>query len=104
MVKRPWKKTVLLMADDDEDDCLLMKNAVHEVFKSEDFHCLPDGQELLDYLFHRGIYADIKQFLPPDLIFLDLNMPRKDGFETLKEIKEDARTQIHSRVGLLDGK
>ena len=88
MVEKRKKKTVLLMADDDEDDCLLMNEAVREIFKSEHFFCLRDGQELMDYLLRRGVYLDIKKFPPPDLIFLDLNMPKKDGFETLKEIKE----------------
>ena len=87
MIERK-KKTVLLMADDDEDDCLLMNEAVREIFKSEHFFCLRDGQELIDYLLRRGIYTDPKKFPAPDLIFLDLNMPRKDGFQTLKEIKE----------------
>ena len=88
MVEKLKKKTVLLMADDDEDDCLLMEDAVGEVFRAENFHCLRDGQELMDYLLHRGDYTDTQKFPPPNLIFLDLNMPRKDGFETLKEIKE----------------
>ncbi|MGO9018495.1 MAG: response regulator [Syntrophobacteraceae bacterium] len=88
MVEKRKKKTVLLMADDDEDDCLLMNEAVREIFKSEHFFCLRDGQELMDYLLRRGIYTDRKKFPAPDLIFLDLNMPKKDGFQTLKEIKE----------------
>jgi CheY-like chemotaxis protein len=88
MVEKRKKKTVLLMADDDEDDCLLMNEAVREIFKSEHFFCLPDGQELMDYLLRRGIYTNPKEFPAPDLIFLDLNMPKKDGFQTLKEIKE----------------
>ena len=88
MAEKRKKKTVLLMADDDEDDCLLMKDAIREVFKSEDFHCLPDGQELLNYLHRRGIYTDLEKYPAPDLILLDLNMPRKDGLQTLKEIKE----------------
>jgi len=82
------KKIILLMADDDEDDCLLMSDAVREVFKSEDFRCLGDGQELMDYLLHQGIYAAPETSPPPDLILLDLNMPRKDGRQALKEIKE----------------
>ncbi len=88
MVDGPAKKTVLLMADDDEDDCLLMKEAVREVFRKNNFFCLPNGQELMDYLLRRGIYTDKEQFPPPDIILLDLNMPGKNGFDTLKEIKE----------------
>jgi two-component system, response regulator len=102
MVEQRKKKTVLLMVDDDEDDCLLMKDAIREVFQSENFRCLCDGQELMDYLLHRGIYSDPETSPPPDLIFLDLNMPRKDGFETLKEIKKPSATQGHSHIDLLD--
>lgn len=80
-------RTIMLMADDDADDCFLMKEAVREVFRSEHLFCVPNGVELMDYLLRRGIYADAAQFPLPDLIFLDLNMPMKDGLETLKEIK-----------------
>ena len=55
MVEQIRKSTVLLMADDDEDDCLLTSAAVREVFKLENFHCLCDGDELLDYLLRRDI-------------------------------------------------
>ena len=88
MVEQRQKKTVLLMADDDDDDCLLMNEAVREIFKSEHFFCLLDGQELMDYLLRRGIYTETEKFPAPDLIFFDLNMPKKDGFQTLKEIKQ----------------
>ncbi len=76
------------MADDDSDDCMLMQNAVHQVFASHNFQCLPDGQELMDYLLRRGIYEDTKKYPAPDLVFLDINMPRKDGLAALKEIRE----------------
>jgi CheY-like chemotaxis protein len=88
MVEQRTRKTVLLMADDDEDDCLLMREAVHEVFRSDDFHCVRDGQALMDYLFRRGIYTDPETFPLPDLILLDLNMPGKNGLQTLEEIKQ----------------
>ena len=51
---------------------------------------MEDGEELLEYLQRRGRYADLKDAPLPGLILLDLNMPRKDGREALKEIKADA--------------
>ena len=50
-----------------------------------------DGQDLMDYLLREGEYKDIAEHTLPDIILLDLNMPRKDGREALKEIKSDAR-------------
>jgi CheY-like chemotaxis protein len=74
----------ILIADDDPDDRILLKEAFDENFKLNiDF--VENGEELTDYLFGRGKYT-LKTKLP-SLILLDLNMPRKDGREALKEIK-----------------
>lgn len=73
------EKQVILMADDDDDDCMLARDAFEESGGRGAFSCVEDGIELLDYLFHSGAV--------PSLILLDLNMPRKDGRQTLKEIK-----------------
>jgi CheY-like chemotaxis protein len=54
-----------------------------------DLRFVEDGDELLDYLYHRGKYADAGSSPSPGLILLDLNMPRKDGREALREIKAD---------------
>lgn len=48
-----------------------------------------DGQEVLDYLFHKNNFADAQKYPVPDLILLDLNLPKRDGREVLKLIKED---------------
>jgi len=77
----------ILMADDDRDDCLLVKDAFKESRLANDLRFVEDGEELMDYLYHRGKYADIKNSPRPGLILLDLNMPRKDGREALGEIK-----------------
>ena len=50
-----------------------------------------DGEELLDYLHRRGRYADPADAPRPDLILLDLKMPKKDGRETLRELKADSQ-------------
>ena len=74
------------MADDDADDRMLTKEALEESRVLNDLRFVEDGEELLDYLKNRGKYADAER---PGLILLDLNMPKKDGREALKEIKAD---------------
>ncbi len=77
------------MADDDRDDCLLVEMAFKESRLANDLRFVEDGEQLLDYLHHRGVYAEPGSAPRPGLILLDLNMPRKDGREALKEIKND---------------
>ncbi len=83
------KSVAILMADDDEDDRLMAKEALDEARLVNDFNFVEDGEELLDYLYHRGKYANPANSPRPGLILLDLNMPKKDGREALKEIKSD---------------
>ncbi|MEO8971685.1 MAG: response regulator [Ktedonobacteraceae bacterium] len=78
---------VILMADDDEDDILLTEKALRQGKLLNKLYCVRDGEELLDYLFRRGDYTDAAKAPRPGIILLDLNMPRKDGREALKEIK-----------------
>ena len=80
----------ILMADDDEDDCLLVKDAFKESRLLNDLRFVEDGEELMDYLHRRGKYVDPELSPRPGLILLDLNMPRKDGREALQEIKADS--------------
>jgi CheY-like chemotaxis protein len=79
----------ILLADDDEDDCMLAREALVESQLLSDLHVVRDGEELLDYLYHRGKYVNPNSSPRPGLILLDLNMPKKDGREALKEIKND---------------
>lgn len=81
---------VILMADDDEDDCILAREALAESRLTNILHCVQDGEELMDYLHQRGKYAVQSSAPRPGLILLDLNMPKKDGREALKEIKTDS--------------
>jgi CheY-like chemotaxis protein len=81
------KSIVILMADDDADDRLLAKDALTECRLANDLHFVEDGEELLDYLLRRGKYAALADSPRPGLILLDLNMPKKDGREALKEIR-----------------
>lgn len=79
----------IVMADDDDDDYLLTKKALAESKLLNKLHRVKDGEELIEYLRHEGQYTDISEFERPGIILLDLNMPRKDGREALKEIKSD---------------
>jgi len=80
---------VILIADDDADDRLLTQDAMSEARVINELHFVEDGQELMDYLYQRGRYAEPSSAPRPGLILLDLNMPKKDGREALKEIKAD---------------
>ena len=77
------------MAEDDPDDRLLAKDALDECRLANDLHFVENGEELLDYLFRRGVYQELHSSPRPGLILLDLNMPKKDGREALREIKSD---------------
>ncbi|MCA1991708.1 MAG: response regulator [Coleofasciculus sp. S288] len=79
----------ILMADDDEDDCMLAREALAESRLANELYLVRDGEELMDYLYRRGQYVDPIKSPRPGLILLDLNMPKKDGREALKEIKAD---------------
>lgn len=88
-MKQAGDPIVILMADDDEDDRLLTRDALVESRVANDLRFVEDGEALMDYLQRRGQYADPAASPRPGLILLDLNMPRKDGREALREIKAD---------------
>jgi CheY-like chemotaxis protein len=74
----------ILLADDDTDDCLFFQKALEEILISNHLTIVHDGEELMDW------FAAHPQQLP-DVLFLDLNMPRKTGFECLTEIMENEK-------------
>jgi len=88
-VKGRRTTVTILMADDDEDDCMLAREALAESRLANALYLVRDGEELLDYLHQRGKYTDLNLAPRPGLILLDLNMPKKDGREALREIKTD---------------
>ncbi len=79
----------LLMAEDDPDDRLLARDALAESRLANDLKMVEDGEKLMDYLYRRNRYADPAASPRPDLMLIDLNMPRKDGREAIREIKAD---------------
>jgi CheY-like chemotaxis protein len=89
MKDKRGKSITILMADDDPDDRMLAREALEENRLANDLCFVEDGEELMDYLHQRGKYKEPADAPRPGLILLDLNMPRKDGREALKEIKAD---------------
>jgi CheY-like chemotaxis protein len=86
-MKQNTKTITILLADDDADDRLLVREAFEENHLLNIMDTVEDGEELMDYLYRRGKYSEAVR---PSMILLDLNMPRKSGLEALREIREDA--------------
>ena len=78
----PYKDLRIVLADDDPDDRALFELAINQISKDIDLSMCKNGTDLISYL------RDDKEILP-DILFLDLNMPNKDGIECLMEIKKD---------------
>lgn len=88
-MKRERKPVTILMADDDPDDRFMTKEAWQESRFAGDLRFVEDGEELMDYLYRRAKYCEPTDAPQPGLILLDLNMPKKDGREAIREIKAD---------------
>ena len=73
------RPVLILMADDDPEDCLLTKKTLQKARLANELRFVQDGQELLDYLGRQGRFADPASSPRPDLILLDLNMPNLAG-------------------------
>jgi CheY-like chemotaxis protein len=98
------KPVTFLIAEDDPDDRLMINEAFQESLVSNSIYFVEDGVELLNYLNRQGRYKDPSDAPTPDLILLDLNMPRKDGREALAEIKSDPRLRYIPVVVLTTSK
>ncbi|RJR38335.1 MAG: response regulator [Desulfobacteraceae bacterium] len=83
------EKGTILIAEDDFDDRLLLEMAFCAFENSCEIRFVLDGEELMEYLNHRGPYEDPRTSPRPELILLDLNMPKKNGHQALLEIRDD---------------
>ncbi len=103
-MRKNVKPVIFLMADDDPDDRLLIKEAFQESLITNSIYFVEDGVELMDYLRRQDKYSHPDDSPMPDLILLDLNMPRKDGREALAEIKSDSHLRYIPVVVLTTSK
>ena len=85
------KRITILMAEDQTDDQILMRRALGESRLLHELYIVKDGEELLDYLYHRRQYSELAIAPRPDLILLDLYLPKIDGKEALQAIKADPK-------------
>jgi CheY-like chemotaxis protein len=84
----PHRPFTILLADDDQEDRELARDALQDSRLANEMKFVNDGQDLLDYLRHEGRWTE-EDSPRPGIILLDLNMPKKDGREALREIKAD---------------
>ena len=83
----------ILLVEDNPRDVRLTKRAFEKAQITNPLHVVNDGVEALDFVFATGPYADRSQARQPQVILLDLNLPKKSGLEVLRAIKGDKRTQ-----------
>lgn len=85
---------VILLVEDNPDDQELALLAFKEANITSKIITCSDGEEALDYLFATGMYADRDVRIMPEVMLLDLKLPKVDGFEVLKRVREDPRTKL----------
>ena len=94
--ERPNTGVTIVPSDDDADDCLLAQEAWEEIKSGNKLRFVHDGQEVLDYIFHRGPYTNHHSAPCPGIILLGLNMPKKNWHEVIKVIKSNPHLQTIS--------
>lgn len=98
----PFGRQTILLVDDNPDDVFIMRNAFKKAEVSNPLQTVGDGEEAVSYLKGEGIYVDRRVHPFPIVMFLDLNMPRKNGLEVLAWIREQNEPRLkHLTVHIL---
>ncbi len=97
-------ETEILLVEDISDDAELAVHALRRENLANNIVIARDGEEALDFLFCRGAFADRSFDHPPKLVLLDLNLPKINGIEVLKQVKNDPRTKTIPVVILTSSK
>ncbi len=90
-VKSLKDRVTVLVVEDDADDFSLLEGTVKNCCDKALIHWVQDGDKAIDYLFQKGEYQDVTLYPEPGLIFLDIRVPKKNGLEIAKIIKNDPR-------------
>jgi two-component system response regulator len=98
------KERVILLVEDNADDEALTMRALSKNNITNKIVVARDGVEALDYLLGTGAYANRDTSVQPELILLDLKLPKLDGFEVLKRLRADVRTKLLAVVILTSSK
>jgi CheY-like chemotaxis protein len=94
------KMVSVLVVEDDAGDFIFLEEILKSCCEKSSIQWVQDGDQAMDYLFHRGEYQDQVKYPNPDLIFLDIRVPRKNGLELAKIIKGDPDLKKHPTIML----
>jgi two-component system response regulator len=100
----PREEVEILLVEDDPEDVQLTLHALHNEKLVNRVQVVRDGEEALDFLFPRGPYNNRDRSCHPRLILLDLKLPKVDGLEILRQLKQDPRTRLIPVVILTSSK
>ena len=94
----------ILLVEDNEADIKVTLRAFEKAKIKNNISVARDGEEAIDYIYHQSKYTDKKKFPLPDLILLDIQLPKLDGFAVLKRLKEDKKFKLIPVVMLTSSK
>jgi len=98
------KSIDILLVEDDESDVKLTLRAFGEIDFKSNIYVVSNGREALDFVYHQGEYQDNKKYPRPDLILMDINMPKMSGLEVLKELKTKPEYKVIPIIMLTSSK